>query len=244
MRLRILFVLIPSLSVTSVVQASLIVPAGLNPGDPYHLAFVTRQGRTAVSTDISSYNTFVNNQADQAGAITENFGIEWFAIGSTSTVNARENAVVGAGVPVYLLDGTTKIADGFADLWDGSIDNTLSLNQFGLTTQTTVAWTGSFSSGVAASVNFAPLGSVGPPGGIPEFVAIGRPFRTDSAWIFSGGFSADAFSPVYPLYALSEELTAPSTAVIPEPSSLILFALGAVGLLGCAARRKRKHVSM
>ena len=88
-------------------HANVLVPDGLQPGDMYHLVFVTEGTRDATSTDIADYNAFVQAEAERPGAITENFGIEWFAIGSTATVDARDNAVVEA--PVYLLDGLTEV---------------------------------------------------------------------------------------------------------------------------------------
>ena len=43
------------------------VPTGLNIGDQYRLVFVTSTTRDAASTDISVYNTFVNDLAAAAG---------------------------------------------------------------------------------------------------------------------------------------------------------------------------------
>lgn len=85
-------------------NAAIFVPPGLNPGDVYHIAFVTRGTHDALSVDIADYNQFVRYEAVLPGALTEKFGIEWFAIGSTAEVDAQDNAVISA--PVYLLDGT------------------------------------------------------------------------------------------------------------------------------------------
>lgn len=40
-------------------QADVYVPPSLNPGDTYHLAFVTRDTRDALSSAIADYNAFV-----------------------------------------------------------------------------------------------------------------------------------------------------------------------------------------
>ena len=94
---------------TASARATVVVPDGLQAGDMYHLVFVTEGTRDATSIDIADYNAFVQAEAERSGATTENFGIDWFAIGSTAMVDARDNAVVEA--PVYLLDGT-RVSDG------------------------------------------------------------------------------------------------------------------------------------
>ncbi len=51
-------------------------------------------------------------------------GVTYRAIVSTSSVDARDNALVTA--PVYRLDGEL-VASGFDDMWDGSIRVPISL---------------------------------------------------------------------------------------------------------------------
>ena len=213
--------------VTSAAGA-IIVPTGLNPGDKYHLAFVTSGTRDATSTSIADYNAFVQSLADAAG-IGNLEGVTWFAIGSTATVAARDNAVVGATTPVYLLNGTTKVADGFADMWDSSLDNKLNLRET-LTTYTGSVWTGSSGAGEIPSWGDQWLGD---PDG--EGPVIGNSnVASSSSWIDNGGEGDPATN--LPMYALSEELT---VAPIPEP--------GTMGLLGLAlgaffmSRRARKN---
>ncbi len=108
---------------------SIIVPPGLNPGDPYHLVFLTRDRLNGQILGIAPYNQFVNDQANLAGALTESFGIQWFVIASTPNVDARDNAKVSA--PVYLLNGDL-VTTGESDMWDGSIANPIQLTQFGV----------------------------------------------------------------------------------------------------------------
>ena len=93
--------------------ASIFVPDGLSPGDTYHFAFVTSGYTNAASSNIADYNSFVNQQAELSGATTETWGINWYAIGSTETVDARDNAAVNAAV--YLLNGT-QVETGFNDM--------------------------------------------------------------------------------------------------------------------------------
>jgi hypothetical protein len=209
------------------VFAAVYVPPGLNPGDMYHLAFVSRDGRDALSADILDYNSFVTAQAALNPALTgTGMGVDWFAIASTQAVDARDNAVIGANVPIYLLDGT-KIASGYADVWgDQSLDAPLNVTQFGVQTLETMSWTGSESSGQEYVI--VPSGSVALGNSIGA-AGLGNPQVSNFTWNWSG---TDFKERSHPLYALSEALTAP----IPEPSSLLL-GLAGVSVLLCQQRR-------
>lgn len=63
-------------------------------------------------------------------------------------------------------------------------------------------------------------------------VMTGNPY-VDTGWLKTGNQRSRDES--YPLYALSTAITLP----IPEPSSLILAALGLIGLAACGWRQKR-----
>ena len=113
-------------------QLGVLDTDGINPttgvpwaaGDTYRLIFVTSTTTDATSTDISTYNAFVQGVADAAGLGTSSAGsVTWSAVGSTATVDARDNTgTAGAGgSPILLMDGTTIIADDNADLWDGIV---------------------------------------------------------------------------------------------------------------------------
>jgi hypothetical protein len=164
----------------------------------YHLVFVV-QNTLATSSDIAFYNTFVNDRADMVPELRE---FTWFAIGSTATVNARDNALISA--PVYRLDAI-KVADGIDDMWDGSLDASISINQFG-EFDDTIVWTGTTSSGLSAPRQALGQGSLGG-------VILGESTSVTSSWIqhfiVGDGTSGGA------LYALSGKLTVP----VPEPSS-------------------------
>ena len=198
---------------------AVVIPVGLNPGDPYHLVFVTRGFRDAASSDIADYNTFVNTEAALNPSLTgTDVGVQWFAIASTGAVDARDNAVVSA--PVYQIDGSIKVADGSGDMWDGSIDNRISLDQFEMTLFG-LPWTGSGTTGVES-----PLGALGDPNA-----------RTGDTGEFTTDWISDSTLPtteLLPLYALSEQFTAP------EPATFALAVLGLLGLLAYASRRRRK----
>ena len=134
-------------------QTGVLAPSVINPatgelwtdGETYHLAFVTKDVSTATLADMPAYNAYVNGKADLSD-ITGVPETTWYIIGSTIATNANANALVSAAV--YLLDGTTRIADGYADMWDGSIDNPLNIDEYGdAGSGSGDAWTGTSSDG-------------------------------------------------------------------------------------------------
>ena len=99
-------------------------PSGVNDGDKFRLLFVTLTTRTGSSSNIATYNTFVQTRA-KAGhsAITDSCGNLFKVLGSTATVDARDNAgTTGAGFPIYWLGGA-KVADSHTDFHDGTWDS-------------------------------------------------------------------------------------------------------------------------
>jgi len=203
--------------VASISQAAPFVPPSLAPGSPYQLVFVTSGTRDASSTLIADYNTFVNNQAAQNPSLTgTNMGVQYFAIGSTTTVNANVNAAVTA--PVYNFNGD-KVADSFADLWDGSLDNGIAYDEFANFASFPDMWTGTTTSGIGFVGN--ELGSTSPRSGFA--------FSSAPNWISDGiGPAAANFA----FYGLSQQLTTP----VPEPSTWLLAIIGSAAVL--VVRRK------
>ena len=124
------------------------VPAGLNPGDQYRLAFVTALWRTATSTYINDYNRFVNSIGNGKPLLAA-LGTTWIAIASTEAVDARDNTntnpAVSTGVPIFRLDGVL-IANHNADLWDDALAASLSITESGNALSRFV-WTGSRTNG-------------------------------------------------------------------------------------------------
>lgn len=218
--------------------------SGINPatgaawqaGDTYRFAFVTSGTTTADSTDIATYNAFVQNAANN-GSVTELAGATWKALGSTATVDARDNTSTntstdGTGEAIFLVDGSTVFATDYADLWDGSaLPTRMNRTENGDTRQGnypntpiwgswTAVWTGTNNDGTA---NADPLG--GDTGGN---VRHGLVNAEHNFWLVRSSNSGAGNS--LPLYALSDPLT-----VVPEPGSLALLAIG--GLM--MARRRR-----
>lgn len=200
----------------------ILVPPGLSPGDTYQLAFVTSQRRDAIFTDINVYNSFVQGVADAAG-IGATRGWTWKAIGSTAAVAARDNSVVTD--PVYNLAGQ-KVADGYTDIWDSTLDAAIAYDEFGALPAPgypQLIWTGSKPDGTP----YFPLGNT-----LYDSVTRGDCTHTGGWWIREQ--YRDTRRTQMSLYALSGPL-----AVLPEPSTFLMCALGLMGLGWCAWRRRR-----
>ncbi len=214
---------------------AVVVPMGLTPGDTYHLAFLTAGTQNAVSTSILTYNAFVQAQAAMNSGLTgagleAGLGVDWFVIGSTHAVDARVNALVSA--PVYLLDGITKVADGFTDMWDDGdgIDNPIIIDQYGdPVINPDPIFTGSDPNGTESFPNPSTqrfLGST-------QTIRIGDPSATNSDWISDPGTSDPDDQRSF--YALSELLT-----VVPEPTAGSLIAFGMLAVLWCRRRAPKR----
>ena len=206
----------------SVASAAIVVPPSLSPGDKYHLVFVTSTTRNATSTNILDYNAFVQAAADNAG-IGSGDGVDWFAIGSTQTVAAKVNALIGATNLVFLLNGTTKVADGFTDMWDKTLDNKINRTELGATYSGAV-WNGSRDDGAIPDWGSEWLGDVQ--------AVVGNANAINMNWLDNG---AQVRANLLPMYALSEELTVPT---VPEPGTMGLLGLASGALL---LRRRRKN---
>jgi hypothetical protein len=184
----------------------IIVPTSLNPGDEYRLAFVTSEERNGASSNIASYNSFVTGVANTQSALTS-LGTTWKAIGSTATVDARDNTgtnpvVDGVGVPIFLLNDTLLANDNL-DLWDGSILVPFAIDEGDSAIPQSFVWTGTSSSGVAR-------GSLALGAGVDSDVGIGLTAATSTSWV-SG---ADLFKFLNrPVYALSDVLV----VAVPAP---------------------------
>ncbi len=209
----------------SVANAAIVVPPSLNPGDKYHLVFVTSTSRNATSTNIADYNAFVQSAAD-AALIGNTEGVLWYAIGGTQTVAAKVNALVGATNPVFLLNGTTKVADNFADMWDTSLDDNIDLTEIGTTLNTRV-WTGSAANGAIPPWGEEWLGDTVNNSGVTGHTSV-----SSSNWMDDGSSNPTISRP---FYALSQELTVPA---VPEPGTMGLLGLASGALL---LRRRRKN---
>ena len=189
-------------------------PATLSPwtfGDPYHLIYVTSTLRDATSTDIGDYNAFVQADADAAG-IGASVGVTWFVLGSTATVNAKDNAVITG--PVFGIYGSKYTAKDAADFWDylfpaGSL--ILKLDGVAKNVHT----------GTHQGLSRRPLG---------DATSVEREWSAWQNWRDATGYWAPTTQAE--MCAISQQLQ-----IIPEPATLALLGLGGLGLVLGRKRR-------
>ena len=134
-----------------------LVPPGLEAGDNFRILFVTSsdaEAEMAKSDDIADYNDYVQSVAKTNSELD----LIWFRIlGSTEDTSARDNTNTnpesdGTGEPIYYMLGD-KVADDYADLYDGGWDSTQPRDEDGNTFSGTVqVSTGTNSDGDSASM--------------------------------------------------------------------------------------------
>ena len=227
---------------TAATPISINTPAGLNPGDRFRIAFVTGTTTTGSSTDITSYNLFVNTAA--GGATYNGSAVTFYAIGSTATVNAYDNIrSTTMNDPVYLAGGALVAPSitGANGLWSGALVNRIATDIDGTVVSpdgggNRTVFTGSLVDGTASS---EPLGYFFFPSPFdpPEFLtSTGKATGgTDAAWIRDGGGFIATFS--RSLYGISETLT---VAPVPEPSAYAM-ALAGLACGGYSLFRRRQR---
>lgn len=205
------------------VAALITIPTSLGPGDSYRLAFLTSTTRDAASSLIADYNTFVQTTADNV-PVLQALGTTWKAVGSTASVDARDNTgtnpTVATGEPIFLLNDTI-LATSYSDLWDTTLAVPWNFTEIE-TTQTGFAWTGSNGFGLKDPFGLT-LGST-------TGVELGDVSSTTGSWI-GAGFSPTN-SGLQSFYAISGVLT-----VVPEPNILMCSIFAAGTMLAACARR-------
>ncbi len=227
--------------------ASVYLPAGLQPGDKYQLVFVTEDSLTPISTLISDYNQHVSLDAQNNPDLGTSDGVTYTAIASTAEVDARDNALVGEN-PVYNLAGE-GVAFGPDGMWFAAVGGHFANGSWLQPPQYVgshahpiaphgasdydLVWTGSTPDGRSSpsSTGEFSLGSSDTP-------RAGYHTKTNLEWTQALHMSA---SVPLPLYGLSSVITVPGAEPVPEPASVITWALlGTVGCIGTWWNRRRK----
>ena len=208
-----------------------------HPANAYRLAFITSTTIGVpwdLSVNMDAADLHIQNLADgvglgNGGYVTDPvtgapINLQWSIIGSTTYEDARDhtgtNPNVSAGVPIYLVDFATKVADDNADLWDGDVDNIINIDENG---NTFSHWphTGTYLDGTAADPSTEP--SHGGPMDTAS-IAQGNGGAT-TEWVWRT-WTARPPSEALPVYGISD--------IIPEPATMCLLGLG-----GLLLRRKR-----
>jgi hypothetical protein len=189
------------------VGGEITAPAGGYPAS-YRLMFITNTKTTAESADIGTYNTFVSAEA-AADTEVNALGATWTAVGSTVTVDARDNtSTAGTGgvndVPIYDVNGNLLAANNAA-LW-GAPALLVALELDGTESDWGRVWTGSLADGT--------LSVGGDNGGLGDtaqtYTTHGDPKASQQTgtgrWIKG---NTQTRSQLWPMYALSSPLTPP-----------------------------------
>jgi PEP-CTERM motif-containing protein len=221
-------------SAPSAARAGLVAPAGLNPGDPYRIIFVTSASISGIQTPagnsaVVAYNNFVTSAANAGGSELASLATTWSSVTTEATfntgsyTNAYDNIGGAFSIPVYTPAGVLVAADS-TQLWGGgSMDTPIDINEFG-NLENTLVWTGSTPAGINQG---NPLNYPNIRGG----AVFGKSTATDSSWISLGGGNPNGFLPIC---GISGTLAAP----VPEPTTFVLAGMGLV-VLGFAALRKK-----
>lgn len=219
---------------------TIVPPPGLQPGDQYRLVITTHLLSPASSPDIEFYNEIVNQDVDKSNPALAH--LDWRAVVSTSTVDARDNTGTNwifnqinnlPEVPIYRTDGVLAADHGLGFFFNTErLPVSLAVGADGKEVPISLieggvdVWTGTNANGKAFVVErpFDEDFSLG-----NERVSFGLAHRT--ALRFHAGISHDTNFPRH-LYAMSPVLT-----VVPEPSGSSLCFLFIVIGLSCRNRR-------
>ena len=121
----------PRIEGTEVSSDWSLLPSGIGPGERFRLLMVTSTRRNAEASSISAYDSHARSALGGGHADIREFASQFRALACTGSVDARDHTgTTGSGVPVYWLGGG-KVADGYADLYDGSWDSNAPRDEHG-----------------------------------------------------------------------------------------------------------------
>ena len=185
-------------------------PAGLGPGERFRLIFLSSTTRDATSTDIETYNTFVQDVAANGHYNIEDHSSRFRVVGCTASTDAGDNTRTiragvpnYAGVPIYWLNGN-KVADNYPDFYDGTWDdeandkNELGNDAHDTSQAANFPFTGCDSNGTESGA-----GNVSKALGAPGVVRLGRPNSTNTDHSPISSDANGSRSDTHPFYALS-----------------------------------------
>ena len=180
----------PALAQTEVPLDWNLKPTGVAAGGQFRLLFLSSTKRDGSSTDIATYNTFIQNLAAAGHDDIQAHSTGFRVVGCTSAVAARDNTSTthtsaDRGVPIYWLNGTMA-ADNYQDFYDGSWDDEANDKNESGTDGPDTSQTGNYPlTGCAddGTVNLSDLGKVPRPLGpsnVTLRISVGRPNSANS----------------------------------------------------------------
>ena len=181
-----------------------LVPAGLDEGDEFYIIFVSSQ-TTLGNLTPAQFNTFANNTADLD---TDTASLNWTMImghddGTLTTTSAFSDTTV----PIYNTNGD-KIGDNRADLFDGSLDASISYDESGVNVGSVGVYVGI----TAVGANLIAQGdnTLGGNDSSNDGCALGRSDRvTGQAWALNVSGDQGCDDDSYRIYAISPLLKVP-----------------------------------
>ena len=210
-------------TVTNTVPADWsLIPTGLSTGDKFRLLFLSSTKRNASSSDIATYNTFIQTRAAAGHTDIRDYSADFRAVGCTADTDARDNTkttytTTDKGVPIYWLNGA-KAADQYEDFYDGSWDdeandkNESGTNAHDTSLNVNYPWTGCDHDGTEAVTggdSFA-LGT-----NLAD-ARVGRPNSSLSGHGPLNGQTNRSDFNTNPLYGLSEVFQVAAAVVVPN----------------------------
>lgn len=247
--LALLITALGSLSISKGSYAVTLTPPNLEQGTQYRLIFATSENIVGTHADVDIYNNFVNTLVNDSTYVPDSIkDNSWTAVLSTREVDAIDNTStqlsipIEEQVPIFAIrrpgEAARKVADNYADFWDGFWSSTVNFSELGGSPAPRsgafpiggLVWTGTNSDGTASS---RPLGAQA-----SGFVSVGSQFGRSGPFIgrsnnIDNGDTIRASSQLA-IFGLSGKITAGDipTPSVPEPTtflgSLTLIGLGAV----------------
>jgi hypothetical protein len=208
--------------------AAPLVPAGLKPGDTYHLIFATSTLQRGNFGGIAAGDNIVNTLANATGTKTETAPYRAILSDSTSDAINLTSFLSGGGSPIYNTQGEL-VSLSYANMFLGSatsLVHPIRYDEYGNSVNLG-SWTGTDWSGLYSGNSF--LDWAGGPGPGTR----GGVLLTSSQWVNSGG-NTTHFQPLR-LYGISSMLSVP----VPEPSSAALIGLLGAGVSSVVGRRSK-----
>ncbi len=178
-------------------------PDGLRPGEKFRLLFVTALQDNADETGIGWYNSFVQNRARIGHSAIRGHSSTYRVVGSTSAVDARDNAKLGPSdtvAPVYWLNGkrisqdyssTTQV--GFwSSAWENYTASDVRAADGDVVSNVGDIWTGSNADGTKHATGYFGASSVRASSSIN-----GSPIEGLFDWDNTDSYHFYGISPVY-----------------------------------------------